>query len=183
MENRKSEIISFAKSLIQQKGYAAFSYDDISKHFGITKASIHYHFEKKEDLGLAVLNRLHLRLTEFSASIATSRESLEKKLDRFYRLQSEKFAANEICPVSALQTDFELLPERMRVKMQEISRLELTVMQDMITDEASGREADSRAMALVVLAAIKGSLQYGRVINEDMLPEVMSGICQSIIRR
>ncbi|WP_373461104.1 hypothetical protein [Paenibacillus sp. V4I5] len=24
-----------------------FSYDDISKHLGVTKASIHYHFEKR----------------------------------------------------------------------------------------------------------------------------------------
>ena len=161
MENRKSDIISLAKSLIQQKGYAAFSYDDISKHFGITKANIHYHFEKKEELGLAVLNRLYLRLAEFSSSIATSREPLEKKLDRFYRLQSEKFAANEICPVSALQADFELLPERMRVKMQEISRLELKVMQDVIADEAPGREADRERSRWSYWRPLKVSLNIG----------------------
>ena len=53
MENRKTQIIELALKLIQQKGYVAFSYDDISKQLNVTKASIHYHFEKKEDLGVA----------------------------------------------------------------------------------------------------------------------------------
>ncbi|HIE19064.1 TPA: TetR/AcrR family transcriptional regulator, partial [Candidatus Bathyarchaeota archaeon] len=35
-------------------GYGGFSYSDLSKALGITKASIHHHFPSKEELGLAV---------------------------------------------------------------------------------------------------------------------------------
>jgi TetR/AcrR family transcriptional repressor of nem operon len=51
MESRKNQIISLAFKLIQEKGFVCMSYDDLSKPLGVTKASIHYHFEKKEDLG------------------------------------------------------------------------------------------------------------------------------------
>ena len=58
MENRKSQIIELALRNIREKGYLSFSYDDLAKELGVTKASIHYHFMKKEDLGLAVCTKL-----------------------------------------------------------------------------------------------------------------------------
>ncbi|SFJ85390.1 transcriptional regulator, TetR family [Paenibacillus sp. UNC496MF] len=182
METRKLQIIRFTESLIQQKGYAAFSYDDLAKHFGVTKASIHYHFEKKEDLGLAVLERLYQRLLAFSARMAISQEPVEEKLARFSKLQMEELADDVICPISSLQADFELLPDSMRMKLQAISRLELSVMQGIIADGASGLGTDSRAVALAVLAAIKGSLQYRRVLGEDPGPDIMDGICRILTR-
>jgi hypothetical protein len=50
MESRKNQIISLAFKLIQEKGFVAMSYDDLSKPLGVTKANIHYHFEKKGGL-------------------------------------------------------------------------------------------------------------------------------------
>ncbi|MFC4811000.1 TetR/AcrR family transcriptional regulator [Paenibacillus sp. GCM10023250] len=182
MENRKSQIIRYTESLIQHKGYAAFSYDDLAKHFGVTKASIHYHFEKKEDLGLSVLERLYQRLAEFSSRVAVSQEPVEEKLVRFTKLQMEEFADNVICPISSLQADFELLPDSMKEKLQAISRLELSVMQDIISDRTSCLKTDSRAVALAVLAAIKGSLQYRRVISENFLPDILNGICRILTK-
>ncbi|MGE7608240.1 TetR/AcrR family transcriptional regulator [Peribacillus frigoritolerans] len=38
-----------ALELIPEESYVAISFDDFSKQQGINKASIHYHFEKKED--------------------------------------------------------------------------------------------------------------------------------------
>ncbi|MGM0865201.1 MAG: TetR/AcrR family transcriptional regulator [Bacillota bacterium] len=36
--------MDLAIKLVQQKGYVGFSYDDISKQLGVTKASIHYQY-------------------------------------------------------------------------------------------------------------------------------------------
>lgn len=44
-------IIECALNLLQEKGYNGWSYEDISKCVGIRKATIHYYFPKKEDLG------------------------------------------------------------------------------------------------------------------------------------
>jgi len=47
--------VDLAEALIQSRGYSAFSYQDISDRLGIRKASIHYHFPSKTDLGVAAL--------------------------------------------------------------------------------------------------------------------------------
>ena len=47
------DILDRAEALIQTRGYSAFSYQDISDTLGIRKASIHYHFPSKTDLGVA----------------------------------------------------------------------------------------------------------------------------------
>ncbi len=49
------QIVKVAETLIQTKGYNAFSYRDIAAQVGIKTASIHYHFPTKADLGKAVV--------------------------------------------------------------------------------------------------------------------------------
>jgi TetR/AcrR family transcriptional regulator, transcriptional repressor for nem operon len=51
-----------AHQLMVQRGYAAFSYADISEAVGIRKASIHYHFPTKAGLAVAVLTAHRERL-------------------------------------------------------------------------------------------------------------------------
>ena len=51
------QILDLAETLIQTRGYSAFSYQDIADSLGIRKASIHYHFPSKSDLGVAVVDR------------------------------------------------------------------------------------------------------------------------------
>lgn len=51
----RQAIIECALALLQEKGYNGWSYDDIAKCVGIKKASIHYYFAKKEDLGKELL--------------------------------------------------------------------------------------------------------------------------------
>lgn len=50
-------ILDVAEELLLTRGYVAFSYQDIAARIGIRKASIHYHFPSKADLGLAIIER------------------------------------------------------------------------------------------------------------------------------
>lgn len=52
----KEKIINCALKLVLANGFNAFSYADIAEDIGIRKASIHYHFPSKADLGLALIN-------------------------------------------------------------------------------------------------------------------------------
>ena len=55
--DRKQQILEIGLELLQTRGYASFSYADLSERLGITKASIHHHFPSKEDLGVALAQR------------------------------------------------------------------------------------------------------------------------------
>ncbi|MFL6897289.1 TetR/AcrR family transcriptional regulator [Enterobacter roggenkampii] len=48
-------LIELTDTLIQQNGYQGFSYADLADGLGIRKASIHYHFQTKTDLGACLL--------------------------------------------------------------------------------------------------------------------------------
>ena len=62
MGGTHSLLLDLAETLIRKRGYDGFSYADIASDAGIRKASIHYHFPTKPDLGLAVLDRYKERL-------------------------------------------------------------------------------------------------------------------------
>lgn len=51
----RERLLSEAEHLMREKGYSAFSYADLSKIVGITKASIHHHFPTKDILGEQVV--------------------------------------------------------------------------------------------------------------------------------
>jgi len=46
-----------AERLVQVRGFNGFSYADIAAELHITKASLHYHFATKADLGEALIAR------------------------------------------------------------------------------------------------------------------------------
>lgn len=52
-----SHILEIAERQIRQAGYNAVSFRDIAAEIGVKSASLHYHFPKKEDLGVALIQR------------------------------------------------------------------------------------------------------------------------------
>jgi TetR/AcrR family transcriptional regulator, transcriptional repressor for nem operon len=182
MENRKTQIIDLALKLIKEKGYVAFSYDDISKYFGVTKASIHYHFEKKEDLGVAVADSIVKNLQDLKVSINTPSLTVKEKLMLFIHKRAEQFTGTEICPISSLQADFESLPDALRKRVEEISRLEISIMIEIVANAQNKKTVigleSIKSLSSMILCSIKGALIYRRVLGDDVLNEVLKQIDQ-----
>ena len=63
-------ILDVAERLIQTRGFNGFSYADVSAAVGITKASLHYHFPTKADLGLSLVQRYQETFVEALAGLA-----------------------------------------------------------------------------------------------------------------
>ncbi|MBY0378991.1 MAG: TetR/AcrR family transcriptional regulator [Burkholderiales bacterium] len=74
----KQKIIATATDLTQKYGLNAFSYQDISKIVGITKASIHHHFPNKIDLSRAILD---VYITNFFAQITIFEQTIHEPLE------------------------------------------------------------------------------------------------------
>jgi TetR/AcrR family transcriptional repressor of nem operon len=183
MDNRKNQIIDLALKLIQEKGYVAFSYDDLSRPLGVTKASIHYHFEKKEDLGAAVVDRMLQRLEQFP--LQTASLPTEERLRKFLSDRVKRFGSHGICPLSSLQADYESLPEALQRKVKEVSEKELLILsQILITmqQEGSLRPVENvESLAVAILAGSKGILQYQRVLGKELFSEYLNQISRLIL--
>ena len=78
VRNRKESgtaerILDIAERLMQTRGFNNFSYADIATELGITKASLHYHYPGKAELGQALITRYTSGSTKrWPTSIETS---------------------------------------------------------------------------------------------------------------
>ncbi|AMQ08470.1 TetR/AcrR family transcriptional regulator [Sporosarcina sp. FSL K6-1540] len=168
MENRKSQIIELALRNIREKGYLSFSYDDLAKELGVTKASIHYHFMKKEDLGLAVCTKLKEGLEKSYLNIDQAQINSEDKPWEFISRRANQIGNNEVCPISSLQADYNFLPIAMQESVQQLSQMEIDYLKKLldVLKEEGKLTHDTGALAALLISSIKGALQYRRVVGE-----------------
>jgi AcrR family transcriptional regulator len=77
-------LIEQASKLFRAKGYSATSIDDVTSACGITKGSLYYHFDSKEALALAAMDRVRALYTEKIFSlIAASDQPGPEELSAF----------------------------------------------------------------------------------------------------
>ncbi|TQR20325.1 TetR/AcrR family transcriptional regulator [Psychrobacillus vulpis] len=178
MENRKSQIIELALRNIREKGYLSFSYDDLAKELRVTKASIHYHFEKKEDLGLAICAKLREGLENSFIQINEVQMDIEEKPLEFILSRANQIKINEVCPISSLQADFHFLPTSMQESVRQLSQMEIDYLKELLDElKKDGRLQqiqDTEALAVLLISSTKGALQYRRVVGEGLYSTVFA---------
>jgi|SRR5580658_2173026 TetR/AcrR family transcriptional repressor of nem operon len=108
------KILDVAERLMQVRGYNGFSYADIADALRVTKASLHYHFPSKSDLGRRLMERytenFAAALTEIDASGADPRQ----KLERYIALYASVLADNRMCLCGMLAAEYATLPKPIR---------------------------------------------------------------------
>ena len=112
-------ILDLAENLIQTRGYSWFSYQDISAALGIRKASIHYHYASKTELGIAVLERYTARFDAGLKKIAMDPAASSEEMLDFYFKPYLQFARtpDQVCLCGALAGEVLALPPEMRERV------------------------------------------------------------------
>ena len=113
-EGTGARILDVAERLVQQRGYNGFSYADVAAELGITKASLHYHFAGKAELGEALIARYAARFLEALAAIDAGSGDSPAKLDAYAALYAEVLRQQRMCLCGMLAADYETLPKPMR---------------------------------------------------------------------
>jgi TetR/AcrR family transcriptional repressor of nem operon len=107
-------ILNIAERLVQRRGFSNFSYADVAGELGITKASLHYHFPGKAELGKALIDRYAQR---FSAALGRIDEELpdaRAKLEAYAGLYAEVLRGKRMCMCGILAAEYQTLPGEMR---------------------------------------------------------------------
>ena len=118
------QILDLAETLIQTRGYSAFSYQDIADSLGIRKASIHYHFPSKTDLGIAVVDRYIARFDAALTEIADDQSKSSMTMLDFYVQPYLQFAStpDRVCLSGALAGEMLALPPELRARVDHFFR-------------------------------------------------------------
>jgi TetR/AcrR family transcriptional repressor of nem operon len=110
-------ILDIAEGLVQVRGFNNFSYADIATELGITKASLHYHFPGKAELGQALVTRYAERFSEALSQIDRDLPDAHAKLEAYANLYAEVLRGKRMCMCGILAAEYQTLPEPMRAEV------------------------------------------------------------------
>jgi TetR/AcrR family transcriptional regulator, transcriptional repressor for nem operon len=110
-------ILDIAERLVQTRGFNNFSYADVAGELGVTKASLHYHFSGKAELGLALITRYAERFAEALAQINRDVPSASARLEAYAELYADVLRGKRMCMCGVLAAEYEMLPAAMRAEV------------------------------------------------------------------
>ena len=109
-----ARILDVAERLVQVRGFNGFSYADVAAELGLTKASLHYHFAGKAELGEALIARYAGRFTGALAEIEARPADARAKLDAYARLYADVMRGDRMCLCGMLAAEYRTLPKPMQ---------------------------------------------------------------------
>jgi TetR/AcrR family transcriptional regulator, transcriptional repressor for nem operon len=109
-----SRILDVAERLVQVRGFNGFSYADVSAQLKVSKASLHYHFAGKAELGEALIGRYAARFTEALAEIDERGGGAPAKLEAYASIYADVLRDRRMCLCGMLAAEYDTLPEPMR---------------------------------------------------------------------
>ena len=170
MTTTQQKLIDSARYLIQTRGYNGFSYADIAEALGVTKASLHYHFPSKADLGQRLIERYEAAFLEVLAGIDKAQQGAAQKLRRYAAIYAEVLRANRMCLCGMLASDYATLPKPMRERVRHFFD-ENEGWLARVLDE--GRKAGQLAfkgtpveLARMIVASLEGAMLLARSYGE-----------------
>src|SRR5262249_7303260 len=147
------------------------SYQDISEALGLTKASIHYHFPSKADLGAAVVDSYAQRFCDALAAPDQKAKTSAAPLD-FYVQTYLQFAQKPgpLCLCRALAGELLTLPPDMRKRVDRFFTTHHAWLAGILERGAARGEftlpAPAAKTARLVFGALQGALLVKRTTGD-----------------
>lgn len=166
------QILDVAEMLIQTRGFSAISYQDIALALGIRKASIHYHFPSKTDLGVAAIERYAERFGAELDKIGADETAPTMAMLDQYIGPYVQFAEtpDRVCLCGALAGEILALPEEMRARVNRFFKLHQSWLEGILNRGVKRGEfalpASAEQMARTVFSALQGALLVKRTTGD-----------------
>lgn len=155
-------ILAIASQLVQTRGFNGFSYADIAAALGVTKASLHYHFPTKADLGRTLIDTYARDFAQALARIDTQTGSERERLKRYARLYAAVLGQHRMCLCGMLAAETATLPAPMTAALKQFFELNEHWLEGVLTRGRAKSElrfADTpRVAARVLLSSLEGAM-------------------------
>jgi TetR/AcrR family transcriptional repressor of nem operon len=159
--------LDIAEQLAQTRGFNGFSYADIAAELHITKASLHYHFASKAELGRALITRY---TTAFQKALSTIQGGAQERLRRYAQVYESVLVRDRMCLCGMLAAEYSTLPTPMQEELRrffDLNDVWLAAALDQgrsageLAFEGSGIEA-----ARTLTAGLEGAMLIARSYEE-----------------
>jgi TetR/AcrR family transcriptional repressor of nem operon len=159
-------ILDVAEHLAQTKGYNGFSYADIAAELGVTKASLHYHFPSKAELGRSLIVRYRAVFGAALEAIDEQAARAPEKLRQYVELYAAVMRNDRICLCGMLAAEYATLPapmqEALRLFFDMNERWLATVLQNGRRSGSFLFKESANERARVLLGTLEGAMLVAR---------------------
>ena len=181
----RTAILDSSEEFVRSRSFNAFSYQDVADRIGIRKASIHYHFPSKEDLGVALVERFRRQALGWASKLVERNASPREKLEAYFDFQSKSIGTGAmICPQGILGAEYNALPERVRESyiefLEELQSWLTSLLRKGQEQGDFAADASPEDQAALIQSAIQGGLQLARASGK---PERLRGVVRELRRR
>jgi TetR/AcrR family transcriptional repressor of nem operon len=159
-----SRILDIAERLVQSRGYNAFSYADVAQAVGVRKASLHYHFATKADLGQALVARYREAFLDALLAIESRSKGARERLQAYVALYSGVLHRKRMCLCGMLATDAATLPRAMRDSVATFFDENVAWLSRVLEDGRRRRELAFRGPAATMATFIVSTLEGAMLI-------------------
>lgn len=146
---------------MRTRGYAAFSYADLSETVGIRKASIHHHFPTKEDLGKAIVEEYVERVRINLDRITREHNGAAERVHAFFSLFLSSTEDGKLPLCGALAAEMAALPVGLQTLTRGFFALQLDWLSATLDEGISNGElpegTGSKNKAFLLLSILEGS--------------------------
>jgi TetR/AcrR family transcriptional repressor of nem operon len=159
-------ILDVAVRLAQTRGYNGFSYADIAAELGVTKASLHYHFSSKAELGRALIERYRKLFGAALDAIDRKAKGSYGKLRQYVQLYNSVLINERMCLCGMLAVGFATLPapiqQELTLFFDANERWLTAVLKEGLRARKFQFEEPANERARLLLGALEGAMLVAR---------------------
>jgi len=159
-------ILDIAERLVQTRGFNGFSYADIASALSVTKASLHYHFPAKADLGQQLIERYERNFLAALETIDEESADAREKLRRYAAIYTGVLRNNRMCLCGMLAAEFATLPKSMREDMRHFfdanERWLTAVLQEGKRERSLKYSGSAAEVAQSLIGSLEGAMMIAR---------------------
>jgi TetR/AcrR family transcriptional repressor of nem operon len=163
-------ILDIAERLVQTRGYNGFSYADIADAMHVTKASLHYHFPAKADLGSRLIERYERNFLEALETIDAEGRDARDKLRRYAAIYEGVLREGRMCLCGMLAAEFGTLPRPMRDEMRhffdENERWLVGILQQGKREKVLNFSGSAAEAAQAIIGTLEGAMMIARTYGD-----------------
>jgi TetR/AcrR family transcriptional repressor of nem operon len=160
------QILDIAQQLVQTRGFNAFSYADIAAELHISKASLHYHFASKAELGAKLIERYDAAMARALGEIDVMEGGAATKLRRYVGIYAKVLEDERMCLCGMLAAEFVTLPKAMQTALDSFFTLNerwlVIVLEEGRVDGTLQFKGTTSEAAQYIIGSLEGSMMMAR---------------------
>jgi TetR/AcrR family transcriptional repressor of nem operon len=168
MTSITEKLLDAAEYRMRRGGYNAVSFRDLAADTSIKSSSVHYHFPKKEDLGVALVERYAARFFGALTDEAAAAESGFAKLKAFQSVYRKALVDDQaVCLCGLLGAELAGLPEGLTTGIRGFFNDNIDWVEGALPDDLSNEER--RNLASTIVATHQGAMTLASSLNDHGL--------------